>query len=102
MSIEGVTPVKATSSSQPLEAKPEPESADPESPKSDKTTTDESKNIADHKNKLLNNYKLPKRVTDLIKYTGTTKDKYAILDDIAKVFYNKAYPILVILSIYIR
>ena len=96
--LEGVTPVKASTSAQPVEAstssqpvqaKPEPEQ--PDSPKSDDTTTDESKNMADHKFKLLNNYKLPNNVTKLINYTGTTKDKYAILDDIAKVFYNRAY-----------
>ena len=62
------------------EAKPEPEQ--PDSPKSDKTTTDESKNIADHKSKLIG-YKLPNDVTDSINCQGMTKDKYIILDDIA-------------------
>ena len=82
-------PVKVSTSTQPVEAKPEP--ADPDSPKSDKTSTEESQNMADHKKILSESYKLKDNVTKLISYTGTNKDKYAILDDIAKEFYQKAY-----------
>jgi len=82
-------PVKVSTSTQPVEAKPEP--ADPDSPKSDKTSTEESQNMADHKKILSESYELKDNVTKLISYTGTNKDKYAILDDIAKEFYQKAY-----------
>ena len=46
--------------------------------------------MADHKTKLIG-YKLQNDVTDSINYQGMTKDKYIILDDIAKEFYQKAY-----------
>ena len=46
--------------------------------------------MADHKSKLIG-YKLPSDVTDSINYQGMTKDKYIILDDIAKEFFQKAF-----------
>ena len=47
------------------------------------------KNMAAHKNQLASSYYIPKEVTDRIVYSGTNKDKYAVLDEIAKELHSK-------------
>ena len=47
--------------------------------------------MAAHKTKLIG-YKLPPTITNQILYTGTSKEKFATLDDIAKEFFQKTYP----------
>ena len=112
--LEGIRAVKALSSAQPPEVtskpvepiiseaveasssgtvKPSKKEDKPdsgaESDETSKTTTEESKNMAAHKNKLAFSYYIPKEVTDRIVYSGTNKDKYAVLDEIAKELHSK-------------
>jgi hypothetical protein len=45
--------------------------------------------MAAHKNKLTVDFKFPNDVINSIGYRGITKDRYAILDEIAKELYQK-------------
>ena len=111
--LEGIRAVKALSSAQPEETskpvepiiseaveasssgtvkpskKEDKPDSDADSDETSKTTTEESKNMTAHKNKLASSYYIPKEVTDRIVYSGTNKDKYAVLDEIAKELHSK-------------
>ena len=80
--LEGVTPVKASSSAQPVEAKPEPEPEYPDSPKSGDTKVEDPPKMKEHKDLLKTNYQIPYDVTNSIDYRGST-EKIGLMNEIA-------------------
>ena len=78
--------VKA-SASQPSKKKDDDDGAD--SDETAKTSTVDSQNMAAHKKKLTVEFKFPNDVINSIGYRGITKDRYAILDEIAKELHQK-------------
>jgi len=87
--ISDVQEASSSKTVKPSTKKDEPEDSGADSDATSKTTTDESKNMAAHKNKLASAYLIPNTVTDLIGYRGIKKPTYAILDEIAKELHSK-------------